>query len=157
MNCKYFTIRTKDYAKYFYCRNPNIKSKIEDNKCNNCIYKEYKEVKPIKKKSNTLQRAEDGRKSILQDEVDKCYLCERNLDLDKHEALGGMNRLTSIKWGLIFYLCRECHSNLDLDQCKKEKLQIIAQDKFIELYGYNKFMEEFKMDYKEKFKKSIDN
>lgn len=153
MKCLYLRERSKKYQKYFYCNHPNIKSEINIKKCYNCKLKEYKQIKPIKKKSNSLQRAEESRKSILQEDIDKCYMCKRKIDLDKHEAIGGMNRLTSIKWNLIFYLCRECHSKLDLDQKLKEKLQVLAQGKFVELYGYDKFMEEFKMDYKEKFNK----
>lgn len=156
MKCIYLKIRSKKYQKYFYCNHPELKCNIEEDGCYHCKFKEYKIITPIKKKSNSLQRAEDNRKSILQDEVDKCYMCERKIDLDTHEAIGGMNRLTSIKWDLIFYLCRKCHSKLDLNQNLKEELQVLAQDKFVELYGYEKFMEEFKMDYKEKYNKSLD-
>lgn len=143
--CKYWTYRHYKKKGAPYCRKNN--DFIEWSDCDNCNQKEYKEVKPIKKKSSKLQKAENQRKSILQSDTSKCYVCHRKLELDQHEAIGGMNRLTSIKWDLIFYLCRTCHSELDLDQSKKEELQILAQEKFIELYGYEKFMEEFKMDY----------
>ena len=43
MNCKYLTTRSKNYKRYFYCRHPNIKSKIDYLKCKICTLKEYKE------------------------------------------------------------------------------------------------------------------
>ena len=154
-SCKHFTIRSEKYKKYYFCR--LHKKRISQNECGSCQDKEYKQYKQMKAKTNSLKKAEDGRRSILQSDKDKCYVCHRKLPLDTHEAIGGMNRLTSIKWGLILYLCRECHSALDLDQDKKEELQVLAQNKFVELYGYDKFMEEFKMDYIEKFKNRKEN
>ena len=103
-----------------------------------------------RKKTNKLQSLENSRYSIIQEDITKCYICNKELKLDRHEAIGGMNRLTSIKWGLVLYLCRKCHSDLDINQNKKEELQILAQNKFEEKYGIEKFMNEFKMNYKEK-------
>ena len=101
-----------------------------------------------------IQKIEKNRFSILQLNTNQCFICHTEKEkLDKHEAIGGMNRLTSIKWGLILYLCRKCHSELDINQEKKEKLQILAQDKFEELYGLDKFIQEFKMNYKEKYRR----
>lgn len=150
MNCKYLTIRSKKYQKYYYCR---LNKQIVKN-CSNCIHKEYKEQKQLKNKTQKLQKIEKNRFSILQLNTNQCFICHTEKEkLDKHEAIGGMNRLASIKWGLILYLCRKCHSELDTNQEKKEKLQILAQDKFEELYGLDKFIQEFKMNYKEKYRR----
>ena len=59
MNCKYLKIRTKNYNKYIYCSNPNLKKEINFKQCKNCKYKDYKPIKELKKKSKNLKKLED--------------------------------------------------------------------------------------------------
>lgn len=146
MSCKFLRYRSKNYQKYAYCAKQ--KQKIDKKDCYDCNFKEYKETKPINKKTTKLQQLENNRYSIVQSQTEQCYNCHRKLPLDKHEAIGGKNRLKSIEWGLIFYLCRECHTRTENDQDFKNKFQVIAQNKFEELYGKEKFMQEFGQSYR---------
>ena len=98
----------------------------------------------IKKKSKKLAKKERERFSILQDDKNKCFLCHRQLKLDKHEALGGRNRQLSMKYGLVYYLCRKCHSEAEINIETKNYLKEYARKIFIKNYSEEKFTEEFK-------------
>ena len=104
MNCKYLKIRTKNYSKYIYCSNPNLKKEITFKQCKNCKYKEYKQVKELKKKSNSLKKLEDKRYSILTDNLKICYIC-RKKKKHIHEIYKGSNRQTSMKNGFCIPIC----------------------------------------------------
>ena len=104
----------------------------------------------IKKKSNKLSKKEKERFSNLQKNDKKCFLCKRQLKLDKHEALGGSNRQKSMQWGLVYYLCRECHSKADLDKNTKQYLHDFAREVFIKNYSEELFLKEFKKMYRRK-------
>ncbi len=120
--------------------NPYPKNKKEGKKTN----------KTIKKKSNKLAKKEKNRYSILQKETDRCFICGRCLKLDKHEAFGGSNRQKSIEWGLIYYLCRICHSKVDLDEITRQYLHDYARTIFIKKYNAEKFLKEFGKNYLQK-------
>lgn len=88
-------------------------------------------------------------KSIIQNDMSKCYVCGTTQNLHIHETFyGSANRKKSIEWGCYISLCGHHHNlsndgihfNKELDlQVKQE-----AQRKFEELYGHDKFMEVFK-------------
>lgn len=105
--------------------------------------KKQKELKRIKKKTNKLAKKERNRFSILQKNTTNCFLCDMRLELDKHEAFGGSNRQKSMEWGLVYYLCRICHSRADLDKETKQYLHDYARKEFIKKYGEEKFLKEF--------------
>lgn len=98
----------------------------------------------IKKKSKKLAKKERERFSILQEDKNKCFLCHRQLKLDKHEALGGRNRQLSMRYGLVYYLCRKCHSEAEINIETKNYLKEYARKIFIKNYSKEKFTEEFK-------------
>ena len=102
-----------------------------------------KEITKIKPKSNKLAKKEKERFSILQKDESKCFLCPCKTKLDKHEAFGGSNRQKSMQWGLVYYLCRKCHSKADLDKEIKQYLHDNAREQFIKKYSKAKFIEEF--------------
>ncbi len=104
----------------------------------------------IRNKSKKLSKKERKRFSILQQDKDKCFLCNAYCKTDTHEAFGGCNRQKSMEYGLIYYLCRICHGKVDLDKNAKQELHDIAKQKFIEIYGEEKFLQEFKSNYLEK-------
>lgn len=52
-----------------------------------------------------------------------------------------------MKLGLCIPICRLCHNRWEIDKEFRKKYQAIGRNKFIELYGYEKFMEEFKKSY----------
>lgn len=144
MKCTYLRIKSKDYKKYLYCNNTNIKKEINFNNCRNCKYKEYKVVKKAKTKSSKLKNLESKRYSILQIDNSRCFNCNRHFNkLDKHEAFGGSNRTKSMEWGLVYYLCRECHSKADIDSNFRQYLHDYAREHFIEKYSKEKFLKEF--------------
>lgn len=102
----------------------------------------------IKQKSKKLAKKERNRFSILQENNCKCFLCERKLKkLDKHEAFGGSNRQKSIEHGLVYYLCRKCHSKADVDKNTRIKLHDYAREKFIKEHSEEKFLKEFGKNY----------
>lgn len=106
-----------------------------------------KEVTRIKQKSNKLARKENNRFSILQEDETKCFICGRTLKLDKHEAFGGSNRQKSMQWGLVYYLCRKCHSKVDLEKNLRQNLHDYARERFIKKYSEEQFLKEFGKNY----------
>ena len=112
----------------------------------NTVKKKEKQEK-IKQKSNKLAKKEKNRFSILQKDNTKCFLCNKRVKLDKHEALGGANRQKSIEHGLIYYLCRICHQKADLDKNIRQYLHNYAREKFIKKYDEEKFLKEFGKKY----------
>ena len=106
-----------------------------------------KEVTKIKQKSNKLAKKEKDRFSILQEDDTKCFICNRHLKLDKHEAFGGSNRQKSMQWGLVYYLCRKCHSKADLEKKLRQYLHDYAREKFIKKYSEEQFLKEFGKKY----------
>lgn len=118
------------------------------NPCPKNPIKKEKTQTQIKQKSKKLAKKEKNRFSILQKENCKCFLCKRELKkLDKHEAFSGANRQKSIEWGLVYYLCRKCHSKADVDKNTRIKLHNYAREKFIKKYNKEKFLEEFGKNY----------
>jgi len=106
-----------------------------------------KETAKIKQKSNKLAKRERNRFSILQKDSTICFLCDMPVELDKHEAFGGSNRQKSIEWGLVYYLCRVCHSITDTDQIIRQYLHDYARTIFIKKYDAEKFLKEFGKNY----------
>lgn len=103
----------------------------------------------MKKKSKKLAQKEKNRFSIIQKDMSTCFFCGRQAE-SIHELIGGMNRQTSIKWGLCVGACLRCHSILENNEKIKLKYQILGQDTFEKKYSHELFMQEFKMSYKEK-------
>lgn len=121
-----------------------IKEKKKTSKIKN---KTVKKQKKIKQKSKKLAKIEKNRISILQDKNNTCFLCGKHIKTDTHEIFGGSNRKKSIKYGLIVYLCRACHSKADTDEKIKKDLHNIGRAKFIKEYDKEKFLKEFGKNY----------
>ncbi len=138
MSCIYFTKRTHKYKPYFFCR--LNKQVITFNDCKNCLEVKYKEVKPIKKKTNKLAKLERQRdKNLIKTGI--CEYCGKYSErLDPHEIYGGSNRKRSIKYKFVKLICPECHSNenkimqLRIDT-QKEYEENYSRDDFINLIG----------------------
>ncbi|MFR2207245.1 MAG: hypothetical protein ACLS59_06880 [Clostridia bacterium] len=141
--CKYITIRTKNYEKYFYCR---LKKKIINytTDCIKCFKSEPRKNKGINKKTSKQIKLEKSRYSILTDDLEHCYICrfqgKKVLRDDLHEVYGGANRKRSILNGFVTPLCRKHHQNEEI----LSKLKITTQrmyevnhtrDEFIKLIG----------------------
>ena len=94
----------------------------------------------------------DRRFSILQKEMNKCYVCGTTKDLHIHEVMFGVNRKNSIKYGCCVSLCAKHHNmsnegvhfNRALDlELKKE-----MQKRFEEVYPDKNFLKIFGKNYK---------
>lgn len=99
----------------------------------------------IKKKSRKLAKKERKRFSILQSGKE-CYLCKTKEKLDKHEAFGGCRRQKSMEYGLVYYLCRRCHTEVENSEDMKKQLRLLARVKFNAKYGAELFLKEFGKD-----------
>ena len=143
MNCMYLRIRTKDYKKYIYCNHSKRKKEINFKVCKTCKYKEFKQVKELKKKSNKLKKLESKRFSILTDNMQICYICNKARKDDLHEIFEGSNRQNSMKYGLVIPICRKCHDLWKIDIQLKQKVREEAKQKFYKLYSKEKFLEVF--------------
>lgn len=53
----------------------------------------------------------------------------------------------SIEYGLVYYLCRECHQKADLDKNTKQCLHDYAREKFVEIHSEEIFLKEFGKKY----------
>lgn len=76
--------------------------------------------------------------SILQSEK-RCFLCGREVNLELHHAIHGVsNRKNADKYGLVVWLCQDCHTGTHGVHHNREKdLELIkyAQTRFESEYG----------------------
>ena len=73
MDCKYKRIRSKKYVMYMYC----IKLKRDIKSCDNCIHREYKPFKPIRKRSvNKVVVDKKMYDKVLKRDKSSCILCK---------------------------------------------------------------------------------
>ena len=152
--CKYQLWRRKKYKPYIYCK--FYKQQITLTKCENCSTRLLPSYTKIKNKSKKLEKIEKNRFSIIQEDMSICFFCGREAE-SIHELIGGIDRLTSIKYGLCVGACLKCHRKIEDNEKSKQKYQKIAQEKFEEKYSHDLFMQEFKMDYKVKYEKKKKN
>lgn len=145
MLCVNLLKRSRNLKTVFYCKEDKryIDYKTD---CKNCSKMILKANKPIKKRTAKQNKIEKQRFSILTTDFTKCYICGKSKN-EIHEIYSGSNRQTSMKLGLCIPICRICHNRWEIDKEFRKKYQAIGRNKFIELYGYDKFMEEFKKSY----------
>lgn len=92
-------------------------------------------------------------KSIMQDDINRCYLCGRNGatdPLETHHVFGGPNRRISDRDGLLVRLCGDrCHRNgkQAVHRCKAtaDRLKAEGQRAWMEKTGGS--VEAFRMRY----------
>ena len=90
--------------------------------------------------------------SIITDNMDVCFVCGGRAS-EKHHCIHSINRKSADKYGLFVGLCPECHRTSDKAVHGKNghtldlALKQIAQRKFEELYGHEKYMEVFGKNY----------
>ena len=144
--CLNLKIRHKKGQLFYYCQN---KREIVEKDCyRECLDKEYKKYKQLSKKSNKQKKLEDNRYSILQRDKEKCFFCN-NKAVDTHELLKGRNRKKCIKWGLVVYICRECHRKTEEDSDFYKETRKYAQKMWQKHYNKTKqdFIDEFGRSY----------
>ena len=69
----------------------------------------------MKYKTNKLKKLENNRFSILTENLEKCYICGKEV-VDVHEVYSGTNRQMSMKNGFCIPLCRTHHRIAQLDK-----------------------------------------
>ena len=91
-------------------------------------------------------------RSIISNEP-KCYLCGSVRWLEVHHIFNASNRNNSTKYGLVVYLCHQCHNEPPLGvHFNKERmryLQQIGQKAFIKKYPNKDFVKIFGRNYLE--------
>ena len=146
IKCRYLKIRRKKEQIYYYC------SKKRENVVKTCymecLEKEYKTPKQMKKKTDKQRKLEDSRFSIIQKDLSKCYFCN-NKSKDWHELIKGRNRKKCIKWGLCVKICRDCHEKTEHDSKFYQETRKLAQIEWQKYYKKSKeeFIEEFWRSY----------
>ena len=146
IKCVYQRIRHKQGQIYYYCTK-NRKNVLKT--CYmGCLDKEYKISKPLKQKSDKQKQIESKRFSILQQNKSKCYFCNKKA-VDPHELIKGRNRQNCIKWGLVVYLCRDCHRRTEEDSAFYQETRKLAQKIWQEYYNKTEkdFLNEFRRNY----------
>ena len=93
-----------------------------------------------------------GKKSIVQKDGSRCFLCGRTTGLEEHHILGGPNRKLSDRYGLTVMLCGiDCHregpKSAHKNRQVSDSLKRLAQIAFEARYGHDKWMETFRKNY----------
>lgn len=88
-------------------------------------------------------------KSIVQDlDQEKCFRCGNRGRLDLHHIMhGSANRRWSSRFGLLCWMCRDCHTLVHCDALENKRLQRIAQQAFEQNYSHAEWMQIFKKNY----------
>lgn len=79
-----------------------------------------------------------------------CHLCGRYGNLDRHHVYGGGFRKKSERYGMVCYLCRNCHNAVHFSNESKNlmlRLRKEFQLKFMKKYPNKDFMKEFGRNY----------
>ena len=100
----------------------------------------------IKQKSNKLAKKERNRFSILTKDLEHCYIWNAKKE-DLHELIGGRNRQTSMRYGLVIPLCRKCHEMIEKDETLKREWRKVAQKEFKNYYKSENFVQIFGKNY----------
>lgn len=100
----------------------------------------------MKKKSSKLAKLERERKSILTDNLERCYFCGKPKN-HIHEIFEGAYRISSMKYGCCIPVCWECHQLVHMDRVKAISIKKECQNKFEELYSHEEFLSIFKKSF----------
>ena len=138
MYCKNLLKRQRKYKPYFYCK--VLRKEIILPCGKNCSELNLVRNKPIKKVSRKQKQLEKNRFSIFTTNFNKCYYCGKEGKMDLHEIYGGSNRKRSIENGFVVPLCRLCHSNEEIIQYLRIKIQKEyeknhTREDFIKMFG----------------------
>jgi len=116
MKCINFSVKTKKYKKYLYCR--LLKKETNFEECKNCEYKQYKEIKKIKGKKHKQTKKTDIPKkvkiTVWSRDDHKCIFCGKLVEWNYANAhfiprsAGGLGIEENI-----FTACQSCHREQD--------------------------------------------
>lgn len=91
-----------------------------------------------------------GKKSIVQKDGSRCFICGRMTGLECHHVLGGPNRKWSDAYGLTVMLCQEHHTGKNGAQYNRQlgdSLKRLAQIAFEARYSHDDWMRIFRKNY----------
>ena len=89
--CKYITIRSKNYEKYFYCR-LSKKTINYTTECIKCVKNEPRKNKGINKVSKKkITVTQDTYNNVMQRDNCRCRLCGTSLNLHLHHIIYSQN------------------------------------------------------------------
>ena len=93
----------------------------------------------------------DDMKIVLQDEK-KCWYTDCTYNLHKHHIFNGPLRKKSERYGLTVWIRADLHNGggpdaVHSNEEKNMELKKIGQRAFEEVYGHDKFMQEFHKNY----------
>lgn len=116
MKCISFSIKSKKYKKYLYCKFQKKEICFDD--CKHCEYKQYKEIKKIKgKKHKQTKKTEIPKKvkmAVWNRDQHKCIFCGKLVAWNYANAhyiprsAGGLGVEENI-----FTACEDCHREQD--------------------------------------------
>lgn len=116
MKCINFSVKSKKYKKYLYCRFQKKEISFDD--CKHCEYKQYKEIKKIKgKKHKQTKKTEihkDVKIIVWNRDMHKCIFCGKLVPWNYANAhfiprsAGGLGIEENI-----FTACEDCHREQD--------------------------------------------
>lgn len=89
-------------------------------------------------------------KSIMTNDMTKCFLCGSPKNIEIHHIYSGAFRKKSTKYGMVVPLCHECHqgtNGVHYNREKMEKLRALGQRKFQEVYPNIDFLKTFGRNY----------
>lgn len=82
----------------------------------------------------------------------ECYFCKTTLNLHKHHIYAGAFRNKSERFGCWVYLCAPHHNTsnkgVHFDRARDFRLRKECQEAFEKIHGHEKFIKEFKRNYK---------
>ena len=91
------------------------------------------------------------KKSIIQPEDDRCFICGSRINLERHHAMHGTeNRKLAEAYGLTVMLCHEHHNTplcVHQDIILDERIKKAAQKAFQDIYGRAMWMRLFRKNY----------
>ena len=135
MNCINFSVKSKKYKKYLYCRFQKKEISFDD--CKHCEYKQYKEAKKIKgKKHNQTKKTEihkDVKIIVWNRDMHKCIFCGKLVPWNYANAhfiprsAGGLGIEENI-----FTACENCHR--EQDNGLNTKLYTDKAEKYLRTY-----------------------
>lgn len=116
--CKYLTIRSKNYEKYFYCRLDKkiINYTTDCVKCLKIEPRKNKNINKVSKKKTSVKK--DTYNEVIKRDNYRCKLCGSTQNLQLHHIDGRGKDLTNDINNCIM-LCRRCHLDVVHNNQKK--------------------------------------
>ena len=93
----------------------------------------------MKNKTSKLAKLERNRKSILTDNLEKCFICGGTAN-DLHEIFSGGSRKASMIHDFVIPICRKCHNVITINYELNLRLKKLCQEKFEETHERSEFL-----------------